>query len=957
MLGRVRRLKSMRRGEYSSRHGVLVVLLLFLLGASLLLSVPMTTDANPITQKPESTTNSMFEPILGEYSERDWDFVSRESKERFQLLRSNSESQIDVPDLDSWQVLDVMPFGTPHVPIIIDDNSDFETQGWPGEGTVEQPYLIAGLNINATTGVSAINITNTDVDFFIMDCWLTSNSTDVIELSSVTHARITNNTILQGERGVAAFHCSDLTIYDNLFYSFGWAGVYMEDCSLSRLSNNNCTNCFVGLHIEQSNNILVEDNFCTGCLGGIAIYLECEEITVFNNTLTDNDIGIGLYLDCTNNLIDSNNCTENLVYGIYSQGCQDNEILRNFGRGQIGDIVLENCTSHTISGNDGGETTGAGPDMVASISLYNSNNSFITNNHVFNAFLCIEVANGSSYNVIADNDCLFYVGGIVTWNGAPHNTITNNTCDGGWWGEADIFVQDSSYCTVTENRCNRSMLNIGSFESNHTTVVDNECFESAYAGIGLDGNYHTMVEGNILGNGSTGIVALSQVYATIKDNTISNFTGTYSPLTGIHLESVYNSSIEGNHITECNVALWMSQSRNCSIRDNTCVDNFDGIVLVATNYDITIDDNFCHLQEGYAIVVVESFNCSVVRNTCTNTSGSEGICLLLGDADVDVSWNSFSLSTGGMDVQGNDGVITHNIIEDNELFGMTVSGIIGPNVTWNIFDHTGVNAIDDSGGTFFDYNYWFNYTGFDANGDGIGDTWHPVDGTASNNDKHPLFYQWTLPNWVEDPTNQEVELGQTFSYSLSTIVLPELAPLMDWWISDTTNFQVDNGTVTNVVDLDFATYELELRAINLYGFELSGTFTVTVVDTTMPTISGPDDLRFTLGATGHDIYWTLYDAGPDRFRISIEGVPVISGNWVSSGQIVQLNVDHLDVGVYTVVITITDVGGNIESDTVHVIVEAAPSDRIPIVPVLGLGGAAIAAIIIVVILRKKGTGE
>jgi parallel beta-helix repeat protein len=486
-------------------------------------------------------------------------------------------------------------------------------------------------------------------------------------------------------------------------------------------------------------------------------------------------------------------------------------------------------------------------------------------------------------------------------------------------------------------------------------IVDNDCELSWEGGIVFEMCYFALVEGNMLRNGSTGIVLDTVLHASVIDNYVSNFTASWAGgPTGIHLTSTYNASVMGNNITKCNVAIFLELSSDCIVTDNICFENFDGIVVVNSCFDITVDDNYCHLQEGYAFVVVESFDCSVTRNTCTNTSGAEGVCLLIGDASVNASLNDFSLSSGGIDCIGNDGVITQNTIEDNELYGIYVDGLIGPTVSWNIFDNIGMNAIDDSSSSLFDYNYWSNYTGVDANSDGIGDTWHPIDGLANNNDTHPIVYHPTLPSWDPDYYELFSELGHEFEWMLGYAGLTIYAPIVDWRVNDT-DFTIDDGTIRNAVFLNLGEYQLEITAINLYGFELVGYFTLTVSDTVAPDVLGPDDFDYVVGQVGRTITWIAEDYDPASYVVTLDGVQVMFGAWNSTSENVTITADGLIVGDHTFVVTFFDASGNSATDTV--VVTVRPAGTTSLLLAAGAGGAAIVVIIVIYLARKKKPAE
>ena len=71
--------------------------------------------------------------------------------------------------------------GTPHAPIAIDGDINFSdtasAEGWLGDGSSGNPYIIDGLDIDSNgTGGHCISINNTRVNFTIQNCYLNRRS-------------------------------------------------------------------------------------------------------------------------------------------------------------------------------------------------------------------------------------------------------------------------------------------------------------------------------------------------------------------------------------------------------------------------------------------------------------------------------------------------------------------------------------------------------------------------------------------------------------------------------------------------------------------------------------------------------------------------------------------------------------------------------------------------------------
>ncbi|MHA1480069.1 MAG: right-handed parallel beta-helix repeat-containing protein, partial [Candidatus Thorarchaeota archaeon] len=234
----------------------------------------------------------------------------------------------------------------PHDIIYIDGDAEFENQGWPGEGTKENPYKIEHLNITGDSTHNCLSILNTCAHVLIYNCTFHSTNEYSIDLDNVTNVELIKNHCYENYNSIRIYKSHNIQISDNICHPDTYASsvaivigsTLSAPSSNITIRNNTCTNAVAGIVLYSVYNVTVIDNRVQAMLDdGISIrYTEvgtfrnntvegCEmgvsissnAITLHNNTLYDNTYGVDV--DSDYNHIENNTISDN-QYGIVVGG-------------------------------------------------------------------------------------------------------------------------------------------------------------------------------------------------------------------------------------------------------------------------------------------------------------------------------------------------------------------------------------------------------------------------------------------------------------------------------------------------------------------------------------------------------------------------------------------------------------------------------------------------------------
>ncbi|TFG29064.1 right-handed parallel beta-helix repeat-containing protein [Candidatus Thorarchaeota archaeon] len=204
---------------------------------------------------------------------------------------------------------------TPHAPMVINSNDDFATEGWSGDGSPGNPYVIEWLEFTSDIDGACISISDTTVWFRIINCFFSPTAVaSAVTLQSVSNGQIQYSITGENAWGILVIQSSEiqlehLTLFGTCIimeqswmcsvsfctiYGAPGDGVFFNDCSQMTVDGCyilSCTACGISLH-NTGETSLFDNTILMNDLEQIYIDGDSSSNYIYNNEIHVGSFGV-----------------------------------------------------------------------------------------------------------------------------------------------------------------------------------------------------------------------------------------------------------------------------------------------------------------------------------------------------------------------------------------------------------------------------------------------------------------------------------------------------------------------------------------------------------------------------------------------------------------------------------------------------------------------------------------
>lgn len=246
----------------------------------------------------------------------------------------------------------------------------------------------------------------------------------------------------------------------------------------------------------------------------------------------------------------------------------------------------------------------------------------------------------------------------------------------------------------------------------------------------LAANYVT-IENNKVQHCNFGIYLSNTRHCTIRNNTISgNALLDKSIGNGIHVWKADSVTITGNHSELQRDGIYFEFVTNSQIRNNISENNMRyGLHFMFSHSNTYTSNRF--QRNGAGVAVMYSHHVHMRYNSFDHNWGSSAYGILLKDiTDSEIENNTFNYNSAGIYMEGSNRIQMRNNTFQNNGWALRIQASCTDNIieknnfSGNTFD---VATNGETQLNHFEGNYWDKYEGYDLNRDGTGDVaYRPV---------------------------------------------------------------------------------------------------------------------------------------------------------------------------------------------------------------------------------------